>query len=251
MARMQREPHVGDRFAHGRRLVAQHVEVHRLGQLFLKGGEERAHPVHHLDGVGAGLLLDGEHDGAGSPAVLVVPARHPPVLHAVDHLREFAHPHGRPVAIGDDNLAEFVHIGQLAGGHHHQGLVRPVEQAGRQVDVVRVERRLHVAERDAAAGQQVRVEPHAQGVFLRAVNLHLRHAVHHGDALREHRLGVFVHGRQRQGGRTQREEEHGLVGRVRLAEGGRRRHLVRQAALHGGDGGLHVLRRAHRCCARA
>ena len=69
---------------------------------------------------------------------------------------------------------------------------------------------------DAAAGEQARVKPHAQRVFLRAVDLDLRHAVDGRDALAHHRVGVFVDDRQRQGGRGEADEKDRLVRRIGL-----------------------------------
>ncbi|MNC85605.1 hypothetical protein D3C83_12140 [compost metagenome] len=68
-----------------------------------------------------------------------------------------------------------------------------VKGAGREVDVVPVDRLLHFVEPDAARGERLGIELDAHGVLLAAENLDLRHAVDRGDALREQRFRVFVH----------------------------------------------------------
>jgi hypothetical protein len=51
---------------------------------------------------------------------------------------------------------------------------------------------------DAAVGERVRIHLRAHRVLHRAVNLHLRNAVNHRDALGDQSLGVFINLRQRQ-----------------------------------------------------
>ena len=57
--------------------------------------------VDDLDGVGVGLALDRQHDGAG----IVEPARDLVVLDAVDHARDLVELDRRAVAIGNDDVA--------------------------------------------------------------------------------------------------------------------------------------------------
>ena len=57
--------------------------------------------VGDLDGVGAGLALDGENDGAAVAFVRVEPGRGLIVFHAVDDVAEFFQPHRRAAAVGD------------------------------------------------------------------------------------------------------------------------------------------------------
>ena len=56
--------------------------------------------VGHLDGVGAGLALDAENDGALLVVVRVEPGRGLVVLHAVDDVAQILQAHRRAVAIG-------------------------------------------------------------------------------------------------------------------------------------------------------
>ncbi len=75
----------------------------------------------------------------------------------------------------------------------------------------------HLVDADAPRGQRLRVQLDAHGVLLRAVDLHLRHAADHRQALGDERLRVLVERRQRQGRRGERDEEDRRVGRVDLA----------------------------------
>ena len=105
----------------GHRAVVEHVEVDRRRQLRPEGGQELLDRVDHLDGVGAGLALDGEDDGA----LVVVPARHLVRLHAVDDAAELLEPHRRAVAVGDDQRAIGGGVGELPARLDAEGLVRP------------------------------------------------------------------------------------------------------------------------------
>ena len=143
----QGELHVVHGVADRDRAVVEDAELHRGGQLGLERGEDLADRVHHLDGVGAGLALDGEDHRP----VVVVPARDLVGLHAVDDAPELLEADGRAVAIGDDQRPVGGGIGELAGGLDGEGLVRPVQRAGGQVDVRLGERLLHLVDADAAA----------------------------------------------------------------------------------------------------
>ena len=106
----QGELHVVHRVADRDRAVVEDVEVHRGGELGLEHGEDLPDRVHHLDGVGAGLALDGEDDRP----VVVVPARDLVVLHAVDDAPELLEADRRAVAVGDDERPVGRGIGELA-----------------------------------------------------------------------------------------------------------------------------------------
>ena len=83
---------------------------------------------------------------------------------------------------------------------------------------------------------------HAYGVFLRSENIHAGDAFHHGNALPEQGLRVFVHGVERERRRVHGDEQNGALTRVHLLVGRRPGHVRRK--LSGGlrDGGLNVLR---------
>ncbi len=195
-----------------------------------KSGQQILHAVGDRDGVGAGLALDGENDGAAVELVLVEPGGGLIVLHAVDDGAEFIQPHGRAVAIGHHHGPVLLGAEQLAAGLQREGALRSDDEPGRQVDVPVLQRGLDFVDADLARRQRVRVHLHVHGVFLRAQHLHLRHAGDHGDALRDARFGVLVERPQGQRGRSEREVENRLVGRIDLGEGGRRRHALREQA---------------------
>ena len=102
--------------------------------------------------------------------------------------------------------------------------------------------RAHVVEREPARRGGLRIDLHAHGEFLRAVDLHLGDAGQLRDLLRQHGVGVFVHGRQRQRRRDVGDEQDREVAGIDLAEARRRRHLDRQPALRDRERGLHVER---------
>ena len=234
----QRELHIVHRLTDGFRTVVDDVEIHGGGHLLLKRGQQVADTVHHIHGVGAGLALHHQGDGAA----IVEPAGHLVVFDAVDDAAELFQADRRAIAVGDDQRAVLFGGLELSAGLHGEGLLGTPQGSGGQVDVVLGEGRLDVLDGDAAGGQQVRIELRAHRVFLRAVDVDLRHAAEHRDPLGNHGLGVIIDHGERKGGRIQREVEDGLIGGVHLAERGRGRHAGGKAALHDGDGLLHVLR---------
>ena len=73
------------------RLTEAGIWARKLGQKVLDG-------VDHLDGVGAGLALDGQDDGRP----VVEPGGDLVVLDAVDDLAQILQAHRRAVAVGHD-----------------------------------------------------------------------------------------------------------------------------------------------------
>src|SRR5262249_16632719 len=204
-----------------------------------EGRQQFFDAIHHLDRVCPGLPLNREDDGAR----IIEPARRLVVLDAVNDAPEFFQSDGRAVAVRDDDRAVSLGGSKLPGSLYGKSLVGTVERAGRQIYVRFLHGLLRFINADAARRQRVRVQLHAHRVFLRAHHLHLRHAADHGDALRDQRLGVLVHGREQQRRRSQRQIDDRLIRRIDFL--GRRRagHARRQLPLRFGDGGLHVLRR--------
>ena len=190
----QGELHLVDRGADGLRAVVEHLDVDRRRHLGAEGRQELAHLVDHLDGVGAGLAVDREHDAA----LVLVPGGHLVVLHAVDDAAELLQPDRRAVAVGDDDRPEGRGVVELPRGLHRVHAFLAVQRAGGQVDVGLRDGLLDFVDADAARGERARIDLHAHRVFLLAEHLHLRHAGDRGDALREVGLGVLVHGRKRQ-----------------------------------------------------
>ena len=88
-----------------------------------------------------------------------------------------------------------------------------------------LDRVVHFVHADAARGQLVRIELHANGVLLRAEHVHLRDAVDRGDALRDQGLGILVDNLRRHRRRGEAHEQNRLVGRIHLLHRGRRRHV--------------------------
>ena len=84
-------------------------------------------------------------------------------------------------------------------------LLIAVEPARRQVGIAGRDSVLHFVDPNVMRRQLVRIHLHPNRVLLRSENLHARNAAHHGDALRQQRLGILIHGvrRERAGGQRQ------------------------------------------------
>ena len=102
----------------------------------------------------------------------------------VGHLLE---PDRRALAIGDDDGLELRRVVQLAARLEVERLVRPEQLARRQVDVPVLQRLIDFVDADLLRVELLGIHLHAHGVPLRALHLHLRHAVDHRDARREDR----------------------------------------------------------------
>ncbi len=76
--------------------------------------------------------------------------------------------------------------------------LRTVQSSQRRVDVPLIQRGIDFIQSDVFGRQLVGIDLHAHRVFLLPLHLHLRHAVDHGDARRDLRLGKLVDGRHRQ-----------------------------------------------------
>ena len=252
----EREFHVVHGLADGERAVAVDIEADGGGELRAKGGEQVFDAVDHLDGVGAGLALHEEQDrtvrhrglaetvGILGRALVHEPARGLVVLDAIADVGDVGEADRGTVPVTDDDLFETVGAPELAGGDEGGGLVFAVQRPGGEVGVVGVERGADLVDADATGGEGAGIKADPHGVFLGAEHLDLGDAIDGRDALGEHRLGPFVDFGERLGGGTERKEENGVVGGVALPERGRVGHVARQPALHGSDGGLHVLRGA-------
>ena len=71
------------------------------GSSALKSGRRFFDAVGDRDGVGAGLALDGQDDGARAVLMRVEPGGGLIVFDAIDDLAELFKAHGRAIAIGD------------------------------------------------------------------------------------------------------------------------------------------------------
>ena len=103
---------------------------------------------------------------------------------------------------------------------------------------------LQLLQGQAAHRELVEIGAHAHGVLLRTEDQHLGDAGQGRDARQDRPVGEGVDVRQAHLGRPQRQEHDRPVGRIDLAEAGRRRHLRRQAPHRRGDRRLHVERGA-------
>ncbi len=236
----QRELDVLDRGADRQGAVVDDVQRGRSGELSLESRQELAHGLRHLHGVRAGLLEDGQRDRA----LVVVPGGGLVVLDAADDGGEIGDADRRAVAVRDDHGPVALGVQDLPVGLDGEGRQGPVEDSRREVDVGAADGVGDLVDADAAAGELPRVDLDADGVLLRAVDLHLRHAGDRRDALRHHDLAVLVelgHGKRLRG---QGEVHHGLVGRIDLSVGGRRRHVRGKLPRHGRDRRLNIEGRA-------
>ena len=234
----ERELHVVHRVADRDRPVVEQVQLDGLRQRGLEARQQRQDVLGHLDRVRARLALDRQDDRA----LVDVPGRGLVVLDAVDGRADLAQAHGMAVAVRDDGRQVRLGGHELAVGLNGVRLLLAVERAGGQVHVRVLHRAGHLVNPDPAVRQLGRVELDAHGVLLRAVDEHLRHAAHLGDALRHERLAEFVELVERQVRRGERDEQDRLVGRVDLLVRGRRGHVLRELPLDGADRRLHVLR---------
>ena len=231
------ELHFGHGFADGLGTIIKDVHGDRGRHLPLQFGQEGADGVHHFHGIGPGLALHGQGDAGRA---VIAPGQLLVLLHAVDDLPDVAQAHGRAVPVGHHHIPEGAGILQLARSLDGLRPPRPVQRTGGQLAVGGHDGLGNLVNAEAARGQRVRVKLHAHGVFLLAVDDHLRHALDHGEALADEGVGVFVEIVERQGRRTHAQIEDGQVGGIDLAEAGVIGHVGGQAATGQTDGGLHV-----------
>jgi hypothetical protein len=166
------------------------------------------------------------------------------ILGAVHDLAERVETHRHTLAVGDDHALELVGVHQLPGGLQRVGAVRADDVSGGNVDVPCAQRVLDFVDPDLARRELMGIELCVHRVFLRAEDLHLGHAAHLRDALRDPRLGPLVQRPCRQRRRPDHEIENRLIGRVHLGEGWRSRHALRQQPACLRDRALHVDRGA-------
>ena len=225
------------RIADGQRAVVERLERNGRRELQAKHRQELLDVVHDFDGVGAGLPLNRQDDGA----LQVEPARHLVVFNAVHHAPQFLEAHRRAFAVGDDDRTIRSRAGQLSRSLHGDGFIVAPQCAGGEIHVGALHRRLHFVNPNLPAGQLAGIELHAHGILLRAIHHHLGHAADHRDALRHEGFGKFVHLGERLRLRAQRQVQNRLVSRVHFRERGRAGHVLRQLRGSLRDGRLHVL----------
>ena len=93
-------------------------------------------------------------------------------------------------------------------------------------------------------GERQRVHHDGRRVLLLAEDKHLPYARHRRDALCDVQVGILVELCEGHDGRGQTENENGMIGRIDLLIGGRRRKVLWEIALRGVDGRGDVAGRA-------
>ena len=168
-------------------------ELEIRGHLLMESRQQLLDAVHDGNGIGARLLLHRQrHSG-----LIVFPECGFVVLNAVNNPRDLLQAYRVAISIRDDQRAEAVGITQLAVGLDGVRFTLAVESTGRQIYTTSADGLPHFVNADAVRRQLVRIHLDANGVFLRSEDHDLRDTADHGEPLREHRLRVFVHLRQR------------------------------------------------------
>ena len=157
-------------------------------------GKQLVDAVDHFDGVRSGLAQDGEHDRA----IPVEPAGGFVVLNTVDSASDIGDANWRPIAIGDDHRGELSGILELPIGEKSEGFATAPECSGRNVSIAKIYGVADLVDADLPSRHLIRVELHANRILLRAIDLNLRYAVHHGNALRDGGFRGFVNLRKLQ-----------------------------------------------------
>src|ERR1035438_8912516 len=178
----KRQRHGGD---HGGREVAQEEEndQHHQDQ---RGGHGELDVLESLANILGAVAADVEVEGGGDLGDLLI------LFHPVNDVAHVAQPDVRAVLLGDHHGPVVPGLHQLAIDLDIVGGIGAVERAGGDVDVPIAQRLVDFIEPDLAGSQLVGVHLHAHGVLGGAIDLHLSHAFHHGDALRQHGFGILI-----------------------------------------------------------
>ena len=222
------------------RAIEQRRHLNRRRNLRTHGRQFRAHHVHHFHGVGIGLALHGEYDGAR----VIVPGGDLVVLDAVDHIRDLVELDRRSVSVGDHDVAIIGGMLDRAGSGNRHALFRSGQRPDRGARVCLGNHGAHVVERNVAGRRLHRIDLNAHREFLRAIDLNLGDARQLRQLRRHHRLRVVVDRRQRHGLGAQADIEHREVARIDLAERRRCCHFHRQQPRRRRQRGLYVECRA-------
>jgi len=175
---------------------------------------------------------------------IVPPVRHAIVLHAVVNLAQILEADGRAVAVSNDQRTIQRGARELPIGLQSEGSLLAVERADGEIHVSAGHRCVHVVYADLPRGHGLGIELDAHGVFLRAVDLHLRHALYHRDALAHQGFRVLIHGVKRERLRAHGQVKDGLVRGIYFGVSRRRGHAGGKLGGSARNGGLHVLRGA-------
>src|SRR6478752_8593301 len=191
--RHQRELHVVDRGADGLGAVGNDIQLYGWRDRSFELRQERLDAIDRLDDIGAWLALNGENDGA----LLVVPAGDQVVFRPLDGPADVADAHGRAIAVGDDQVVVGVGLQQLIVGIEREALLRPVERALGQIDIGLAQHVAYIFEADAAIGERLRVDLHADRGLLPSADADLADSVDLRNFRNENVLGEGVDRGQR------------------------------------------------------
>jgi hypothetical protein len=220
------------------RTVHQHFDADRTGDGSAEFRQPPLNGVDDVDRVCVGLTINRKIDRTR----IVVPAGDALVLDAIFDDRNVSQLDWRTVAPGDDQILILLRVGLLRAHVDGQVLLGAGDNPEWRVRSRLCNYLIYFSQRNAARGNRLRINANAQRVFLAAENVDLRDAADLRNLLADHRLGVLVDQRERQSVGQQREEQHGRVRRVHLAEARRHRHLGRQVSLCDRKRGLHIER---------
>ena len=162
------------RGADGDRTVQEDADRGAGRQGALKAGDGGAHAIDHIDRIRVRLSQHGQDQRAAA----IGPTRHTLILHAISHLGDLVQAHRCRGAAGDDEIAEGRGILRLVIGAQGQLLAVAGQQADRRIGIGRRDGLADAVKSQAHRGDAVRVEPHAHGIELLAIGLHLGHALH-------------------------------------------------------------------------
>ena len=137
--------------------------------------------VDGLDDVGAGLLEHGQDDAG----LVVLIGRDGPVDRLGHRLADVAHPDGRAVAIGEDDVVELVGLGDLVVGGDREAELVGVDRALGGVGGGGDEDAADLLQREAAGGELGRIDLDADRRRAVAEDRDLGDAGHLRDLLGE------------------------------------------------------------------
>ncbi len=152
-------------------------------------------PLDRIDDVGAGLFEYDQEDAA----LAVLPGCNQPVFRPVDGAADIPNPHGRAVAVRQNDVVVLRPARELVVVVNGERLVLSVDTALWRIDGGGHQQVPHVLERHAHGCDLVRIDLDADGRLLLAADDHLGDAGDLRDLLRQHILGVIVALDQRHG----------------------------------------------------
>jgi hypothetical protein len=231
---------VRDGAADSLRAVAEQIDMHGPGDRLFQLRQHRLHLIDHLNGIRAGLAIDQQQFGV----LTVEPCAGARIDGAVDHLREIFNRDGRPVLVGDNDLAELAGVEQLVVGVERILLVRALQVAFRIVERGGAERGFDLGKAKAPGRQSLWVDLNGDRRLLLAPDRNLSHARYRRQRLSKDRIGILIDLIDRHRVGMDGVDENWPIGRVGLAVGGRIRQIFVQQAARRVDGRLHVGRGA-------